>query len=87
MNETNLEPFEAHVSDSEKYKQVEIEVIDEIPPPKFNPPLIVPFNPLLIQVNIPFGDHVSYFNNPHKNSCINGSSSMGKRIPTLSSTT
>jgi hypothetical protein len=38
---------------------MEVEVIEYIPPQNFNPPLTGPFDPILIQLNGPFGDPFS----------------------------
>jgi hypothetical protein len=44
---------------------VEVEVVYEIPPPKFNPSLIDPKAPLLVQEGDIFSEPFSLFNNPY----------------------
>jgi hypothetical protein len=46
MDDTNLVALESHSLDSEGSDHVEIEVVDEIPPQNFNPPLTGPFDPI-----------------------------------------
>jgi hypothetical protein len=48
LDDTNAVVYETHMLDMKGSEHVGIEVIDEIPPPNFNPPLINPFDPLLI---------------------------------------
>jgi hypothetical protein len=47
--------------DYEESKSVDIEVVDEIPSPNFNPPLIVPFDLILIRPRVNFSDSSLFF--------------------------
>jgi len=44
---------------------IEVEVVDEIPSPNFNPPLNSPNNPILIQIRELFSEPFSLFSDPH----------------------
>jgi hypothetical protein len=71
-----------------------VEVVDKIPPPNFNPPLIDLEAPILIQVREFFSEPFSLFSNPHTMSRLSVSSSVvdpsspfvsgTKGIPTMS---
>jgi hypothetical protein len=50
---------------SEESEHVEVEVVKKSPPPHFNPPLIDPRDPVLIQVRELFSEPFSLFNDPH----------------------
>jgi hypothetical protein len=43
---------------------VEVEVVDECPPPNFNPPFTEPDTPILVQVMEFFGEPFSLFSYP-----------------------
>jgi hypothetical protein len=42
------EALKVNISYLEEFEQLEIKVVDESTPPKFNPPLTGPFDPILI---------------------------------------
>jgi hypothetical protein len=69
--------------DSKGSESIQIEVIDEIPPPKFHPPLTGPFDPVLLRVKEHFSEPFFLFNNLHTMFGTSDSLSMG--VPTTSS--
>jgi hypothetical protein len=78
----NINPIESE-RDFEGSERIQIEVVDEIPPPNFNPPLTGPFDPVLLRVGEHFSEPFSLFNNPHMMFGMSDSSSKG--VPTTSS--
>jgi len=59
-NTNNLEP----TRDSKGHEQVLNEVVEEIPLPKFDPPLIDPLHPLIFRVNEHFFQPFSFLTKP-----------------------
>jgi hypothetical protein len=66
---------------------VEVEVVDEIPPPNFNPPLNNLEELVLIQLRDLFSEPLSLFSDPYTMSNVSVSSSVAKpSIPSVSGT-
>jgi hypothetical protein len=62
-----------------------VEVVDESPPPNFNPPLTDSDTPILVQVREFFSEPFSLFNDPHTMSGPSVSSSVVEpSIPSMS---
>ena len=66
----------------EESDNVEIEVVDESSLPNFNPPLIGPLYPVLLEVREIFFEPFSFFSNPHMMSGMDDSLNQG--VPTTS---
>jgi hypothetical protein len=74
--ETGDREFEGSYLWFDKTSLVEVEVVDERPPPNFNPPLTDPEAPILVQVKEIFSEPFSLFSSPHTMSVPSVSSSV-----------
>jgi len=64
-----------------------VEVVNESPPPNFNPPSTSPYMLVLVQIREIFSELFSLFNNPHTISGPSGSSSVAEpSSPSMSGT-
>jgi hypothetical protein len=77
----DIEPLESkrQFLDLGGIEHVEVEVVDEIPPPNLNPPLTNPFGPILLEIGRNLSDSFSFFNS-HNMVGVNGSSSMPESV-------
>jgi len=64
------------LSGFEESESVEVEAVDEIPPPNFNPSLTGPFELVLLVLRGNFGESFSFFSDLHMISRVSVSSSM-----------
>jgi hypothetical protein len=66
------ESLKSQIKGLEESETFEVEVVDESPPPHFNPPLTGPNDPILVQVRDLFSEPFSLFSDPHTDECYRG---------------